>query len=248
FEDYWAGAPAIQTVEFRVILDEAARVAALEAGEVDAIHAFAPIEAERLATNPEINVINPPSAGFIRFIMNTQRPPFDDPRVRRAMAHAIDREAIDEAIFLGTAPVAHSLVPAGTFGYTEEFDTYDYDPERARELLAEAGVPDLSFELAYGAGRYLLDSAVVTTVPAQFAEYIRQPPAESQTQMNLTWWRSVNGDPDSAIGVFTAAEMPPAGNNPTYYESEEFERLYAAQQTEPDPDARRELLRDLQRV
>ena len=83
---------------------------------------------------------------------------------------------------------------------------------------------------------------------AQFSEYIRQPPAESQTQMNLTWWRSVNGDPDSAIGVFTAAEMPPAGNNPTYYESEEFERLYAAQQTEPDPDARRELLRDLQRV
>jgi len=265
FEDYWAGAPAIQTVEFRVILDEAARVAALEAGEVDAIHAFAPIEAERLATNPEINVINPPSAGFIRFNMNTQRPPFDDPRVRRAMAYVIDREAINEAIFLGTAPVAHSLVPAGTFGYTEEFDTYDYDPERARELLAEAGVPDLSFELAYGAGRYLLDSEVVTIVQAQlaeigvtaniramewaqFSEYIRQPPAESQTQMNLTWWRSVNGDPDSAIGVFTAAEMPPAGNNPTYYESEEFERLYAAQQTEPDPDARRELLRDLQRV
>ncbi len=265
FDDYWAGAPKIKTVEFRVILDEAARVAALEAGEVDVIHAFAPIEADRLSSNPDVKVINPPSAGFIRLNMNTSSPPFDDPRVRQAMAYAIDREAINDAIFLGTAPVSHSLVPAGTFAYTDEFDVYDYDPEKAKELLAEAGVPNLTFELAYGAGRYLLDNEVVAIVQAQlaeigvtaniramewaqFSEYIRQPPDEAQTQMNLTWWRSVNGDPDSAIGVFTAAEMPPAGNNPTYYESDEFERLYAAQQTEPDPDARRELLRDLQRV
>lgn len=265
FDDYWAGAPTIKTVEFRVILDEAARVAALEAGEVDAIHAFAPLEADRLSTNPELKVINPPSAGFIRLNMNTQRAPFDDPRVRQAMAYAIDREAINQGIFLGTAPVAHSLVPAGTFAYTDEFDVYNYDPDRAKELLAEAGVPNLSFELAYGAGRYLLDSEVVTIVQAQlaeigvtaniramewaqFSEYIRRPPAESQTQMNLTWWRSVNGDPDSAIGVFTAAEMPPGGNNPTYYASDEYEALYASQQVEPDTDGRRQILTDLQRV
>lgn len=265
FEDYWAGAPAIGTVEFRVILDEASRIAALEAGEVDVIHAFSPLEAERLAENPDINVINPPSAGFIRLNMNTQKPPFDNPLVRQAIAHAIDREAISQGIFLGTAPVAHSLVPAGTFGYTDEFDVYDYNPERARELLAEAGVSDLSFTLAYGAGRYLLDSEVVTVVQsqladigvdveiqamewAQFSEFIRQPIEESQTEMSLTWWRSVNADPDSAIGVFTEAELPPGGNNPTYYVSEEFERLYAAQQAEADPEARRQILRDLQEV
>lgn len=265
FADYWAGAPKIKTLEFRVILDEASRVAALEAGEVDAIHAFSPIEADRLSSNPTIKVINPPSAGFIRLNMNTHRPPFNDPLVRQAMAYAIDREAINEGVFLGTAPVAHSLVPAGTFGYTDKYDIYEYNPDKARELLAEAGVPNLSFDLAYGAGRYLLDSEVVTIVQAQlaaigvtaniramewaqFSQYIRQEPDVSQTQMNLTWWRSVNGDPDSAIGVFTAAEMPPTGNNPTYYESDEFERLYAAQQVEPDATKRSQLLNDLQRV
>jgi len=265
FEDYWAGAPKIKTIEFRVILDEASRIAALEAGEVDAIHAFSPIEADRLSSNPNVKVINPPSAGFIRLNMNTQHPPFDDPRVRQAMAYAIDREAINKGIFLNTAPVAHSLVPAGTFAYTADYDVYNYDPQKAKSLLAEAGVPNLTFELAYGAGRYLLDSEVVTIVQAQlaeigvtaniramewaqFSEYIRQAPAESQTQMDLTWWRSVNGDPDSAIGVFTAAEMPPSGNNPSYYENQEFERLYSEQQTEANTDTRRQILDDLQRV
>ncbi|HEX7004873.1 MAG TPA: ABC transporter substrate-binding protein [Trueperaceae bacterium] len=265
FDEYWAGAPAIETVEFRVILDEASRIAALEAGEIDAIHAFSPLEAQRLSENPDIVVINPPSAGFIRLNMNTQKPPFDDVRVRQAIAYGLDREALAEGIFLGTAPVAHSLVPAGTFGYTGEYDVYEHNPEKARQLLEEAGVPNLSFTLSYGSGRYLLDSEVVTIVQAQLAEigvnveiqamewaqfsqFIRQPPAEAQSQMSLTWWRSVNGDPDSAIGVFTEAEMPPGGNNPTYYVSEEFERLYAAQQVEPDPEARRQLLEDLQRV
>lgn len=265
FEDYWAGTPAIKTIEFRTILDEASRIAALEAGEIDVIHAFSPLEADRLSQNPDIKVINPRSAGFIRLNFNTQRPPFDDPRVRHAIAYGIDRELISKAVFLGTAPVAHSLVPSEAYGYTDEFDVYEYNPDRARELLAEAGVPNLSFELAYGSGRYLLDNEVVTVVQAQLAEigvnvrirsmewaqfsqYIRQPLDQSQTEMTVTWWRTVNADPDSAIGVFTAAELPPAGNNPTFYVSEEFERLYKAQQTEPDSETRRQVIRDLQEV
>lgn len=265
FDDYWAGTPSIRFIEYRTILDEASRIAALEAGEIDVIHAFSPLEAERLAGNPDIEVINPRSAGFIRLNMNTQRAPFDDVRVRHAIAHAIDREEIAQGVFLGTAPVAHSLVPSEALGYTPEFDVYDYDPERARELLEEAGVPNLSFELAYGSGRYLLDDEVVTVVQAQlarigvtvtiramewaqFSQYIRQPIDEADTQMSLTWWRTVNADPDSAIGVFTEAEIPPAGNNPTYYVSEEFERLYEIQQTEPDPQRRLQAIVDLQRV
>jgi peptide/nickel transport system substrate-binding protein/oligopeptide transport system substrate-binding protein len=264
FDGYWAGAPAIKTIEFRAILDESSRIAALEAGEIDVIHAFSPFEAERLADNPEIQVFNPPSAGFIRLNMHTQHPPFDNPLVRRAIAHGIDREAISAGVFLGTAPIAHSLVPSGAFGYTDEFDVYDYDPQRARELLAEAGMPNLSFTLAFGSGRYLLDSEVVTVVQAQlaeigvnvkiqamewaqFSELIRQPLEVSSTEMTLTWWRSVNADPDSAIGVFTEAELPP-GNNPTYYVSEEFERLYMAQQTEPGQEQRLQIIRDLQEV
>ena len=265
FDDYWAGTPNIRNIEFRTILDEASRIAALEAGEIDVIHAFSPMEAERMAANPSIEVLNPPSAGFIRLNMNTQRPPFDDVRVHQAMGYGIDREEIAQGVFLGAAPVARSLVPSEALGYTPEFDVYEYDPERARELLAEAGVPDLSFNLAYGSGRYLLDDEVVTVVQAQlarigvtvniqamewaqFSSYIRQPIEQTSTEMVVTWWRTVNADPDSAIGVYTAAELPPAGNNPTFYVNEEFERLYQVQQTEPDPELRLQAIVDMQRV
>lgn len=265
FDDYWAGRPSVDRIEFRVIRDEASRIAALEAGEVDVIHAFSPLEFQRLEGNAALVVWNPPSAGFIRLNMNTQRPPFDDVRVRQAVAHAIDRNELSVGLFGGTAPIARSLVPSEAIGYTADFDVYDYDTDRARALLAEAGVPNLRFTLTYGAGRYLLDSEVVTLVQAQMArigvqvdieamewaqysQYIRRGPDDNTTDMTLTWWRTVNGDPDSAIGIFTNAELPPTGNNVPQYSSDTFEALYLAQQTEVDPATRLQVIRDLQEV
>lgn len=265
FDDYWAGRPKIRRVIVRPIVDDGARVAALEAGDVDVIHAFSPLDAQRLQANPSLQVFNPPSAGFIRLNMNTQRPPFKDVRVRWAVAYGIDRDEIVRNIFRGLAEIAHSIVPNNAFGYTPEYDVYRYDPERARRLLREAGVPDLTFTLSYGAGRYLMDKEVVEAVQAQlrrvgvtvkiqatewaqFSEMIRQPLEKNTTEMTLTWWRTINGDADSAIGIFTRAEWPPQGNNVPFYYSEAFERLYKAQQVEADPDRRRELLRQLQQV
>ncbi len=66
--------------------------------------------------------------------------------------------------------------------------------------------------------------------------------------MSLTWWRTINGDADSAISIFTKAEMPPKGNNIPLYANEEFERLYAAQQVETDEAKRQVILQELQRV
>ncbi len=265
FDEYWAGKPKVRRIVVRPIVDDGARVAALEAGDVDVIHAFSPLDAERLKTNPNLQVFNPPSAGFIRLNMNSQRPPFNDIRVRWAVAHGIDREEIVKNIFRGLAEIAHSIVPNNAFGYTPEYDVYKYDPNKAKQLLQEAGVPNLSFTLAYGAGRYLMDKEVVEAVQAQlrrigvavriqamewaqFSEMIRQPLEKNTTEMTLTWWRTINGDADSAIGIFTRAEWPPQGNNVPFYLSDMFERLYKAQQVEPNPERRKELLRQLQQV
>lgn len=265
FDGYWAGKPAIKNVIFRTILDQQSRIAALEAGDVDVIHAFDPTDYSRLAKNSDLTVYNPPSAGFIRLDMNTQAPPFNDVRVRQAIAYGLDREAFSKQLFDGTAPVSHSLVPANALGYTPKFDVYNYDPAKAKQLLQEAGVPNLSFTLTYGAGRYLLDSDVVTLVQAQLAKigvhvkiqsmewaayskFIRTAPDQNHTQMSLTWWRTVNGDPDSAIGIFSKEEMPPAGNNVPLYSSNAFETLYKEQQVETDPAKRLQEITDLQKV
>ncbi|MBI4280535.1 MAG: ABC transporter substrate-binding protein, partial [Armatimonadetes bacterium] len=265
FDQYWAGRPRFRRIIVRTIRDDQARVAALEAGDVDVIHAFSPLEAERLAKNSRLKVLNPPSAGFIRLNMNVQRPPFNNVKVRQAMAHALNRELIAKGIFKNLARVAHSIVPDNAFGYTPRYDVYDYNPDRARQLLQEAKAENVSFILSVGAGRYLMDREVAITVQAQlrrvgvnvqlqfmewgqFADLIRQPLDKSQTQMTLTWWRTINGDADSAIGIFSRAELPPAGNNIPFYDNAEWNRLYDAQQVERDEKKRLALLHDLQRI
>lgn len=265
FDQYWAGKPKIRHVVVRYVPDISARVAALEAGDVDVIHDFTPQDAQRIKRNPNLVFINPPSSGFIRFNMNVQRPPFNDVRVRQAIAYAIDRDAIVKEIFAGLARVAHSLVPTNAFGYVDTYDIYRYNPERAKQMLAEAGVPNLTFTFSYGAGRYLMDKEVVEAVQAQLAKagvsmrinqmewgqysaMLRVPLDRNPTQMTFTWWRTVNGDADSAIGIYARAELPPRGNNVPFYTGDEFERLYAGQQAETDPEKRRALIRAMQQV
>jgi peptide/nickel transport system substrate-binding protein len=265
FDRYWAGKPKIRRIIVRYVPDISSRVAALEAGEVDVIHAFTPFDAERIKNDPNLVFINAPSAAVVRFNMNTQRQPFNDLLVRRAMAYGIDRAAIVKEIFRGSTRIAHSLTPDNSFGYLDTYDVYRYDPDKARQLLREAGVPSLTFTFSFGSGRYLMDKEVAEAVQAQLAKIgvtmrinqmewgqfqamIRQPLDRSPSQMTYTWWRTPNGDADPALGVFATNDLPPRGNNVTFYSTPEFDRLFEAQQAESDVHKRRALLRQAQQL
>jgi oligopeptide transport system substrate-binding protein len=82
-----------------------------------------------------------PYIGTYFYLINTTRPPVDDPRVRRALSMAVDRDALVRSVMQGSAVPAYSITPPGTLGYQPP-KTFDYDPDRARQLLAEAGYPD----------------------------------------------------------------------------------------------------------
>jgi ABC-type transport system substrate-binding protein len=82
----------------------------------------------------------------------------------------------------------------------------------------------------------------------QYSAMLRLPLDRNPSQMTFTWWRTVNGDADSAIGIYSKAELPPGGNNVPFYTSDEFERLYAAQQGETDQERRRSEIRAMQQV
>ena len=265
FPQYWAGAPKIRRLVVRYIPDESARVAALQAGDVQVINDFTPQDAQLIQRDSRLVLIDPPSAGFIRFDMNTQKPPFQDVRVRHAMAYAIDRGSIVKEFFSGLAQVSHSLVPSNAFGYVDLYDVYRYDPAKAKQLLAEAGVPNLTFTMSYGAGRYLMDKEVVEAVQAQLAQVgvtmrinqmewgqysamMKLPLDRTPNQMSFTWWRTVNGDCDSAVGIYARSDLPPVGNNVPFYVSDAFEKAYADQQSETDPEKRRAIIRRLQQI
>ena len=153
FEDYWGGEPAWDAVTIRTIPDDSAREVALLAGDIDVMEYPAVTSLEKLRSDPAVNVtsIDSQAGTYIGFDQEGEAKnvsgtdgenPFLDVRVRQAIAHAIDRDLLVEQALDGTAVPASQPVPEGIFGYSPDVEVMEYDPERARELLAEAGYPD----------------------------------------------------------------------------------------------------------
>jgi peptide/nickel transport system substrate-binding protein len=142
YEDYWGEKPALETLTYRAIREAPARFLELQAGTVDGVDNLSPDDIPAAQAEPDINVfLRPPfNIGFLG--INRVHEPFDDVRVRQAVAMAIDREELVQALYPPTAATASQFVPPGIFGHTEGLEDWPHDPGRAKKLLAEAGYPD----------------------------------------------------------------------------------------------------------
>jgi peptide/nickel transport system substrate-binding protein len=264
-DQYWGGKPRLRAIVSRPYPDQGARMLALESGDVDLIFHVSPEEAARLAGNANLTVSTPPSSRVIWIYLNTQKDPFKDKRVRQALYYAIDREAIVKNIFAGTAKSLHSPGPVGSNGYTDKYDVYGYNQERARQLLKDAGATNLGFVLHHSPGRYLLSGQVVEAVQGSLrqvgvtmrvtdlewgalSQLTSQPADKSEVQAVLFGWRSVNGDIDSAIQDFGSAFWRPRGNNDSFWKSDEFDRLLGFEQGTLDGKKRVEALHRMQEI
>jgi len=146
FDQYHDTPPAIQNVIFKVVTDETAAAFALETGELDIAVVRSQETIDRFKDDPGYAVDVTPGTSIRMLVMNTSREPFDDVRVRRAVAHSIDRSTL-QAILGDTVVVTDQLFTPAFFGYTPDVTIYDYDPQEARDLLAQAGYPD-GFDLS----------------------------------------------------------------------------------------------------
>ncbi|MCX8997439.1 ABC transporter substrate-binding protein [Rhizobiaceae bacterium BDR2-2] len=150
------GKPAIGTIVFRTIPDQETRLAELMVGNVDWLMDVPPDMAEQLSAMPELEVVEGPDLRFAYIALDrTARAglePLKDVRVRRAIAHAIDRQAIASALVGPGAKVIDAACFPTQVGCTDDVARYEYDPEKAKALLAEAGYAD-GFTLPLGAYR-----------------------------------------------------------------------------------------------
>lgn len=138
-EDYYRGAPVIKDITFEVIPDVATKAIALQTGEVS----FAEVDSSvlsQLEANPAISIDEVSTSGFAYISMNTEKEPFSDPRVRQAINYAVDRENLVQVCYDGKAEVNSNICAKHRFGYSDDQMQYTYDPEKAKELLAEAGI------------------------------------------------------------------------------------------------------------
>lgn len=138
---YLPGVPELERVVFRFIPDPAAQLLALEAGEVDMIAEATPEIAVAAAKEPRFEAVSGPQ-GLVQILaINNARHPFDDLRVRQAMAYAIDRDAIIRLVSLGYGtPIGGPLSPVSPY-YVDLTGLYPHDPSKARALLSQAGYP-----------------------------------------------------------------------------------------------------------
>ncbi|SDW70722.1 ABC transporter substrate-binding protein [Roseicitreum antarcticum] len=181
-DDYWGETAAFEEITIRFLDNAATRVASLQAGEVDFIDAVPPNDLQRLSADDGIDVISAPSARMLYMGVDQLEDttvqidpavgnPFLDVRVREALSLGINREAIIDRIQFGSGAPANQFAPEGIFGHNPDLPTPTYDPERARELLAEAGYEDgWSMTIHGPAGRYVNDTDVLLAVGQMWAQ------------------------------------------------------------------------------
>ncbi|OCW56090.1 ABC transporter substrate-binding protein [Hoeflea olei] len=146
--DYWGEPVKLEKVTFKFISDPTAAFAAMMAGDLDAYPAFpAPENLSQFAADPRFEVIIGSTEGETILAMNNKKPPLDNIKVRQAIAHAIDRQAIiDGALFGYGTPIGTHFAPHNP-AYVDLTAQSAYDPEQSKALLAEAGVSDLTLSL-----------------------------------------------------------------------------------------------------
>lgn len=149
--NYFLGQPHFTEVQFVEVPSEAARATLLRAGEVQWIDRPSIQMTLDLQRDPNVRVERFSGRSMASVRMNPKCEPFDDVRVRQAFNFAIDKDALNEAVFAGTADIAKSVVPPAVGGHTDAHFIYDFDPDRARALLAEAGLENYTetIELAF---------------------------------------------------------------------------------------------------
>lgn len=169
-DDFYGAAPYFKNVTFRVIPEESSRIAALKTSEIDVLTSFDPQSLDQLTSESDLEV-GAVEGLRTHFLMLDQREsPLDDIRVRQALNYAIDKETIASAIFkdLVTPGI---FINEGTPGYDSTIEPYPFDPEKAKELLAEAGYENgLQLKISNAPGAYAGDDLTIQAIAAQFAD------------------------------------------------------------------------------
>ena len=262
FDDHFdRNLPVLERITIRIIPDESMRALEIEAGAVDMITNVGFVDIERLQGNDNINMWLSPdlSTNFIGF--NCQRAPFDDVRVRQAIAYAIDNEAILANVHRGvTTPVNGPLADVVWGSISSELPGFPHNPARAIELLEEAGFPD-GFETTIWLNETVERTNIANIVQQQlmlvgidveieileWGAYLAQTGA-GEHDMFLLGWVSVTGDPD--YGLFPVYHTDSWGDpgNRSRYSNPEVDRLIELGRTETDFDRRLEYYAEAQRI
>ncbi len=257
--NFYLGAPKIEQAFLR-LAEPATQLAQLESGELHILSRMAAREAERLADSEVLDVVSTPGVGIFQTAVNNER--VLDKRVRQAMMYGTDRQALLDAVLLGQAELVFSSVIGPGWAVFDDLNTFDFDPDRARELLAEAEWDsDRVLQLTWSRGFQPVELAApifqqqmadigiqIELYPLETAAYVQAVVSEPDFDMAWFGGGSYRLDPDVSSQYYLTSNFTPGGGNTTHYSNEELDALLIEGRGSTDIERRREIYHEVARI
>lgn len=266
-KEHWNGRPYVDKLIFKVITNNSVRAAELKAGSIHIMDFPNPAEVADLEADPKIKLVKQEGLNVGWLAFNNEKKPFDNVLVRRAIRHAINTQGIVDSVYEGLGKVAVNPIPPTMWSYNTDLKGYEYNPEKAKELLKEAGFEN-GFETNIWAmpvarpynpnGRKVAEAMQADLakvgikadiVSYDWGTYLKRS-SMGEHDMVLIGWTGDNGDPDNFLNVLLsahAAEEKPAQNR-AFWKNAEFTKLTDEAKVTTDVEKRTELYKKAQLV
>jgi peptide/nickel transport system substrate-binding protein len=262
-EDYWGEKAKLDKVIIRPIADNAARLQALQTGEVQGYDLVEPQDVPTIERDSELQLLDRPAFNIFYVTINQKVKPFDKLEVRQAVAHGLDRQAVVDNFYGGRGEVAKEFQPPTLSGYAEDVTEYTYDPEKAKELLQKAGVtlplqvdfwyptdvsrpympdPKRNFE-AFAASLNKSGFKVVPHSAPWNPDYLGRVLEGKGGALNFLGQTGDYADADNFIGIFFQGEKPQWG-----FKNPELTKALDEAEVEPDVEARKAKYEEINRM
>ncbi|MBS0321749.1 MAG: ABC transporter substrate-binding protein [Proteobacteria bacterium] len=263
FDAYWGGRPKIDNLVYSITRDATTRYAKLKAGECQVMAFPKPADLPAMKADPALAVQQKEglNVGYIAF--NTEKKPFDNKLVRQALNLAVNKEAILAAVYQGQGQTAKNPIPPILWGYNNAIKDYPYDPEKAKQLLAQAGYPNgFETELWYlpvtrpynPDGKRMAElvqadwakvGVKAKLLTYEWAEY-RKRSKTGEHQIVMFGWSGDNGDPDNFFVPLLGCEAVKGGGNAARWCNKDFEALVVKAAQTPNQAERAKLYEQAQ--
>ncbi|MES2819148.1 MAG: ABC transporter substrate-binding protein [Pseudomonadota bacterium] len=263
--DYFAGKPALDQLVYAITPDANVRLQKLRRGECQVALSPKPLDVRAVVGDPDLEAVGTAAFMTAFIALNSQHPPLDKPQVRQAINLAFDKAGYLKAVFEDGAQPASGPYPPSTWSYAADLPGYPYDPERARALLAEAGLED-GFDTTLwtrpsgsllnpnpGLGAQLLQADLAKVgIRAQirvieWGELIRRAKA-GEHDLLFMGWAGDNGDPDNFLTPQFSCAAVQSGTNFARYCDPKLDGLIGAAKTTAQQGERSRLYHEAQRL
>ena len=262
--DYWGTAPLIDDLVFAITPDAAVRLQKLKANECHLMPYPAPADIDAIKADSNLTLQEQAGLNVGYLAYNTTMAPFDNPKVRKALNMAINKESIVDAVFQGAAVPAKNPIPPTMWSYNDTIADDAYDPEAAKKMLEEEGVKDLSMKIwAMPVQRPYMPNArrtaelmqedlskvgvKVEIISYEWGEYLAKSMEAGRDGAVILGWTGDNGDPDNFLSVLLSCDSAGEGGaNRAFWCNEAFSKLLKDAKVTADPAARTKLYEEAQ--